>query len=98
MKVVTEKVREQRKCAVMEPHKVFGVFTVENLSLVEVFTNTGRNYDEGRGSSANWRQDYTPEQIENLINATSHTPNRKKQSKFTSFLQNSFNSIKKKLL
>ncbi|EAR89330.1 hypothetical protein TTHERM_00372470 (macronuclear) [Tetrahymena thermophila SB210] len=96
---VTEKVREQ-KARGDDPAKLFGLFAVESLQLREVFKNTGKRYDEGRGSSANWRQDYTPDQVIDLINATSQTPNKKQkmQSKFKSFLQNSFNSIKKKLI
>ncbi|KAL4446593.1 hypothetical protein ABPG74_005531 [Tetrahymena malaccensis] len=96
---VTQKVREQ-KARGDDPAKLFGLFAVESLQLREVFKNTGKRYDEGRGSSANWRQDYTPDQVIDLINATSQTPNKKQkmQSKFKSFLQNSFNSIKKKLI
>ncbi|KAL4496191.1 hypothetical protein ABPG72_012928 [Tetrahymena utriculariae] len=96
---VTQKVREQ-KARGDDPAKLFGLFAVESLQLREVFKNTGKRYDEGRGSSANWRQDYTPDQVIDLINATSQTPNKKQkmQSKLKSFLQNSFNSIKKKLI
>lgn len=46
--------RVQNKSKI-DPISIFGHFAVENLNLKAVFKNTGKRYDEGRGSSANWR-------------------------------------------